>query len=57
MFFEKHPLSGEKNMKLERITESNLRYAVGIQEELFPGESAERNYKDSLEEASPWSII
>ena len=40
-------------MKLERITESNLRYAVEIQEELFPGESAERNYKDSLEEASP----
>ena len=40
-------------MKLERITESNLRYAVEIQEELFPGESAERNYKDSLEESSP----
>ena len=40
-------------MKLERITESSLRYAVEIQEELFPGESAERNYKDSLEEASP----
>ena len=41
-------------MKLERITESNLRYAVEIQEELFPGESAETNYEDSLEESSPY---
>lgn len=31
-------------MTLERITESNLNYAVQIQEELFPGESARTNY-------------
>ena len=28
-----------QDMTLERITESNLNYAVQIQEELFPGES------------------
>ena len=41
-------------MRLERIAENNLRYAVEIQAELFPGESAEANYEDSLEEASPF---
>ena len=43
-------------MKLERITESNLRYAVEIQEELLPGESAER-IKTLLRSPPPWSII
>ena len=33
-----------QDMTLERITESNLNYAVQIQEELFPGESARTNY-------------
>ena len=41
-------------MKLERITESNFRYAVEIQAELFPGESAVANYEDSLVESSPY---
>ena len=36
-------------MKLERITESNISYAVEIQEELFPGESGRANYEDSLD--------
>ena len=33
-----------QNMTLERITERNLNFAVQIQEELFPGESARTNY-------------
>ena len=39
-------------MHLERITESNIDYAVLIQQELFPGESARVNYEESLEEDS-----
>ena len=39
-------------MTLERITEDNLRYALQIQEELFPGESARTNYEESMEPAS-----
>ena len=35
-------------MTLERITEDNLHYAVSVQEELFPGESARTNYEESL---------
>ena len=35
-------------MHLERITESNIDYAVLIQQELFPGESARTNYEESL---------
>ena len=35
-------------MNLERITENNINYAVSIQEELFPGESARANYEESL---------
>lgn len=35
-------------MTLERITENNIHYAVSIQEELFPGESARTNYEESL---------
>ena len=35
-------------MTLERITENNIHYAVSIQEELFPEESARTNYEDSL---------
>ena len=36
-------------MNLIRITEDNLAYAVSIQEELFPGESARVNYEESPE--------
>ena len=39
-------------MHLERITENNIDFAVSIQEELFPGESARANYEESLEESS-----
>ena len=41
-------------MTLERITESNLNYAVQIQEELFPGESARTNYEESFAEPSAY---
>ena len=41
-------------MNLERITENNLNYAVSIQEELFPGESARTNYEESLEHPSDY---
>ena len=41
-------------MTLERITESNLNYAVQIQEELFPGESARTNYEESFAESSAY---
>ena len=37
---------------LVRITENNLDYAVRVQEELFPGESARTNYTESLSEGS-----
>ena len=36
-------------MRFEKITEKNLSFAVSVQEELFPGESAETNYRESLE--------
>ena len=39
-------------MHLERITENNIDFAVSIQEELFPGESARVNYEESLEDSS-----
>lgn len=42
-------------MTLERITECNLSYAVQIQEELFPGESARTNYEESLAEPSAYA--
>ena len=35
-------------MHLKRITENNIRFAVSVQEELFPGESARANYEESL---------
>ena len=41
-------------MTLDRITESNLSYALAIQEELFPGESAKTNYEDSLVDSSSY---
>lgn len=41
-------------MHLERITENNLSFAVSIQEELFPGESARTNYEESLEDTSSY---
>ena len=37
---------------LERITLNNIEFAVSIQEELFPGESARANYEESLEASS-----
>ena len=43
-----------QDMTLERITESNLNYAVQIQEELFPGESARTNYEESFAEPSAY---
>ena len=39
-------------MTLERITENNISYAVQMQGELFPGESARTNYEESLEDTS-----
>ena len=39
-------------MHLERITENNISYALSIQQELFPGESARVNYEESLIAAS-----
>lgn len=36
------------NMTLERITESNIGYAVEIQAELFPNESGRANFEESL---------
>ena len=39
-------------MTLERITERNIGYAVSIQAELFPGESAKTNYEESLLDSS-----
>lgn len=41
-------------MTLERITESNLSYAVQIQAELFPGESARTNFEESLSDPSDY---
>ena len=42
-------------MTLERITENNIRRALRIQEELFPGESARTNYEESLDDASGYA--
>ncbi len=39
-------------VRFERITVNNIDFAVSIQEELFPGESARANYEESLEESS-----
>lgn len=39
-------------MRLERITENNMEYALLIQGELFPGNSARTNYEESLDDAS-----
>lgn len=41
-------------MTLEKIRENNISCAVQIQSELFPGESARRNYEESLEVTSPF---
>ena len=41
-------------MKLERITASNLGYAVQIQAELFPGESARTNFEESLADGAAY---
>jgi hypothetical protein len=42
-------------MTLERITESNIDFAVRIQEELFPGESGRANFEESIEGESDYS--
>ncbi len=39
-------------MTLERITETNLEFAVQIQAELFPGESGRTNFEESTAENS-----
>ena len=44
-------------MTLERITQANIRYALQIQEELFPGESAQTNYEESLSERSGYEYF
>ena len=44
-------------MTLERITQANIRYALQIQEELFPGESARTNYEESLSEESDYEYF
>ena len=44
-------------MTLERITESNIDYAIRIQEELFPGESGRTNFEESLEENSGYEYF
>ena len=44
-------------MTLERITQANIRYALHIQEELFPGESAQTNYEESLSERSDYEYF
>ncbi len=44
-------------MNLERITENNIDYAVSIQAELFPGESARANYEESLENSSDYEYF
>ncbi len=41
-------------MTLERITENNLNYALQIQKELFPKESARANYEESFEKTSAY---
>lgn len=44
-------------MTLERITEDNIGYALQLQEEMFPGESARTNYEESLEETSGYEYF
>ena len=42
-------------MTLERITEKNIRFAIRIQAELFPLESARANFEESLDEQSGYA--
>ena len=44
-------------MHLERIDENNIGFAVSIQEELFPGESARANYEESLVDSSGYEYF
>ena len=44
-------------MTLEKITENNLRYAMEIQEELFPEYSARTNYEESVAGASGYEYF
>ena len=44
-------------MRLERITENNISFAVSVQEELFPGESARANYEESLADSSAYEYF
>ncbi len=44
-------------MHLERVTEYNINFAVSIQEELFPGESARANYEESLVASSGYEYF
>ena len=44
-------------MTLERITRDNIGFALKIQEELFPGESARANYEDGLDPASGYEYF
>lgn len=41
-------------MILEKVTQANLEYAVGIQEELFRGESGRANLEDSLKDGADY---
>ena len=41
-------------MHLEKVTESNVDYAVSIQEELFPGESGRANYEEALNQSADY---
>ena len=42
-------------MKLEKVTEDNIEYAVEIQEGLFPNESGRANLEDSLKNGSDYN--
>ncbi len=44
-------------MHLERITENNIGFAVSVQNELFPGESARANYEESLVDSSGYEYF
>ena len=44
-------------MTIERITIHNIDYAVQIQSELFPRESASVNYEDSLDHSSGYEYF
>ncbi|MBQ9046289.1 MAG: GNAT family N-acetyltransferase [Solobacterium sp.] len=41
-------------VKLIKITESNLQYAISLQEAMFPGESARLNYEDGIYGRAPY---